>query len=206
MRVSEDLGADTTKLLRWSSRLIAVLTVLVFLLNFVALTPPSPYVVLWWIALASWFVLGIGWLILVVQMRRFQLPRLKSVLWLFPGLLVLIVVLSLYRIPFKLAYHVNRGAMNEVAREVISGDRNAGDVHWIGIYPVRAGGGRHWHEFPFSVRGTDPIAITRCPYPSKSGFVFFTYNYSYIPNYGSTPKPDLEPIGDGWYAERSKCE
>lgn len=205
MSVSEDLNAGTIKFLRWSSRLIAVLTVLVFLLNFVALTPPSPYVVLWWIALGSWFVLGIGWFTLVVQMRHFQVPRLKSVLWLFPGLIVLIVVLSLFRIPFIFAYHVNKGAMNKVAREVINGDRRAADVHWIGIYPVRAGGGRHWRSFSFSVRGTDPILATHCPYPSKSDFAFFTYHYTYVPNFGGWPKPDLEPIGDGWYAERSKC-
>jgi len=205
MRVSEDLDADTTKLLRWSSRLIAVLTVLVFLLNFVALTPPSPYVVLWWIALASWFVLGIGWLTLVVQMRSFRVARLRPIFWLFPGLLVSIVVLSLFRIPFIFAYHVNRGAMNEVAREVMSGDRSAGDVHWIGIYPVSANGGRH--DFSFSVRGTGPILNPHCTYISKSGFEFFTYHYSYGGgDYGGRPMPDLEPIGDDWYAERSECE
>ena len=203
MSVSDDLDAGAIKLLRWSSRLIAVLTVLVFLLNFVALTPPSPYVVLWWIALGSWFVLGIGWFTLVVQMRSFRVPRLKSVLWLFPGLLVSIIVLSLFRIPFIFAYHVNRGAMNEVAREVISGERNAADVDWIGIYPVHANGGRR--EFLFSVRGTDPILATHCTYTSKSDFVFFTYHYTYVPNFGGRPKPDFEPIGDGWYAERSKC-
>ena len=28
----------------------------------------------------------------------------------------------------------------------------------------------------------------------------------YVFNYGGRPKLDLEPIGDGWYAERSECE
>ncbi len=93
--------------------------------------------------------------------------------------------------------------MNEVAREVMSGDRNPADVHWIGIYPVSADGGRR--DFSFLVRGTDPIVIGHCQDRSKSSFAFFSYHYSYVANFGGRPKPDLEPIGDGWYAERSEC-
>ncbi len=118
MRVSEDPNAGAIKLLHWSSRLIAVLTVLVFLLNFITLTPPSPYLVPWWVSLASWFVLGIGWLTLAVQMGNYRIPRLKSALWLFPGLLVSIIVLSLFRIPFIFAYHLNRGAMSSFQNDL----------------------------------------------------------------------------------------
>jgi hypothetical protein len=211
MSASEDARVGKVRLLRRSSRAIALLGVLVFLINFAALTPPSPYVVLWWLSLALWIVLGVAWIALVVQTGRRRMMRIRSSLWLFPVLPALIIGLSFPRVPFRVGFWVSRADMKRAAIDVNGGDRRAEEIHWVGIYPVTVSGQRTNPEVSFSIRGTGPV---HCSSKRKSDSGF---EYDFLPSrivvfpqmrlgrVLSDNGPNYEDIGGGWSAAKARC-
>jgi hypothetical protein len=144
----------------------AIAGCLVFGLTFVAFTPPSPFQGLFFLSAIAWVCLVLYWLLALVislacmilrgNWRRLAVP---------PALGLLMVVLALAHIPFRLAFALDRGAMNQAAREVMSGKRSAASIHWIGLFPVSYADGDR-NGFWFEVKDTSP---NQC---SASGFSY----------------------------------
>ena len=130
------------------------LDLVAFLLIFVALTPPSPYALLFWAGILAWFVALIVWL---AKAWRAVRVRVRGMQWwrllVFPLFLTLTIVFTWQRVPFRLAFAVSRGAMDQAASDVMSGKRDPAKIGWIGVYPVsRAYGDRY--GFWFEINGT----------------------------------------------------
>ncbi len=193
-----DREAGRTKgILRVSFWITPVLSVLIFLLNFVALTPPSPYITFLVISVLGWIVLGIAWIAQLLLARRLGLGWNRLGTWFFPALVALIIVLASLEVPFRVTFAASRDAMNRAAHDVRTGRRTPQTIHWIGLYPVEFASGDEW-GFWFAVRGTGPFRPGSCECPASSGFV-----YSWD---SKNPDPvTLRHVGGRWYSHPSSC-
>jgi len=160
---SSTRAARIFRFLRFTTATLAVLT---FLLTFVALTPPSPYVTLLEISLVAWAILGIAWLPQLFS-ARFRSAWSNWSFWLYPALAFLAIVLASFEVPFRVTLLASRGAMNRAAHDVMTGKRDPAEIHWIGLYHVEfAMTDRSSFWFMVKDTGTD------CSESNNSGFVY----------------------------------
>jgi hypothetical protein len=186
------------KVIRLSGFIAAGLSILTFLLTFVALTPPSPYQPLLWICVAAWLVLVVLWPLLQLSPVGARWNR-----WTIPALGFLILALGLSSVPFRLALVVSRGDMNRIAREVMDGQQDPSKIRWIGVYRVSYADGNRW-GFSFEVKGTKNTILQTCEINTDSGFAFDKSSEFGELATLDTP-PSFHKLGGGWHSFSSTC-
>ena len=182
------------RIFRFSSVAIAGLAVLVLLLNCYAISPPRPYSSLLSISLASWLVLGIAWVVQSI-LAKSDWRRHRLHLAVFPLLVLAMIALATFKVPFRLTFALSRGAMNRTAHEVMTGKLNPAKIRWIGLYRVSYAGGDRY-SFWFEVRGTSG---TECEINGDSGFELGLRGVT------GTLGPSMRKLGGGWYAHDAAC-
>jgi hypothetical protein len=191
-------SARGSRIIRLSGFAAAALVVLIFLLTFVALSPPSPYLTLLIISVAGWVILGIAWVVQLLSAHGTRWGR-----WPFPALALLVIVLASFGVPGRLTYLASRGAMNRAAHDVMTGKRDPAKIQWIGLYPVSNAYGDHY-GFWFSVRGTRTGTDCLGDIDNDSGFVF---SASFKDAISSAPEnfQPLSHLSGNWYSYDSWC-
>jgi hypothetical protein len=168
-----------------------------------ALTPPDPYSIPYYISLVLWVVLGIAWLMrfFVCFSTAFDKPSWRWQWLAYPVLALLMVVLASFQVPFRLTYSLSRGAMNEAARDVVAGKRDPAKIHWIGLYPV-SWAADYGPNFAFTVDGT--AAGIGCPDEGFNDAVFF---YGANPESAKNWDPEYPPdhLSGHWYTTKNSC-
>ena len=181
------------KVIRLSGFIATGLSILTFLLTFVALTPPGPYQTLLAISIVGWVVIGIAWLVQILSANGTSWGR-----WPFPALVLITIIFASLNVPFRLAFLASRGAMDHAAHDVLTGKRKPSTIHRIGLYPVDFAGGDEW-GFYFGVRHTGPLLLGSCECAGDSGFVFSR-------DRKNPDRATLHHVSDHWYSHPSSCD
>jgi hypothetical protein len=186
--------------------MIAFLSIPVFVLSFVALSPPSPYVTLWRIALVSWATLVVTWLIQAWAMVSHRIPIRTWSVWFPPALAFSMIVLAFSGVPLRVSYLASRSAMNQAVSDVMSGKQKPSSIHRVGLYPVdRAYRGRG--GVVLAIAGTDTGGACLGDVDNNSGFAYWPSRKSIddLANYAIFDAGSSFHLNGPWYGYRAWC-